>query len=174
MGVFKVIRNTNDGLEYMYHALNYVCYGHTDSDKRYSINTDIFHACDQFLWVKKYYGKTSMNPVFHFIVVYDARKVFSIDIAECDSRSIASYFSDKYQIVWCIHQKRMSKKYGGTSSLYHAHFVMNSVNYKDGRLFGGNRAEIYDFLNHIKKVTRDHSWIVQYGSDDSYENNMKV
>lgn len=81
------------------------------------------------------------------------------------SRSIASYFSDKFQIVWCIHKKPYSKKYGGCASVYHAHFVMNSVSYINGKMFGGSNSEIYAFLDHIKKVTGDKSWIVQHGSD---------
>ena len=44
MGIFKIIRNTNDGLEYMNNALNYALCGHTDFDKRYSLNTDIDNA----------------------------------------------------------------------------------------------------------------------------------
>jgi len=68
-----VIRNTNDGLKYMYNALNYVTYGHTDYDKRYSLNTDIDNAYEQFLAVKNYFYKTSGNFVFHFVVVYNAK-----------------------------------------------------------------------------------------------------
>lgn len=112
----------------MYNALNYVVHGHTDYDRRYSLNTDIDNVYEQFL-------------------------------------SIASYFSDKYQVVWCIHKKPCSKKYGGCASVYHAHFVMNSVSNIDGKMFGGSCAEIYSFLEYIKKVTGDKSWIVQYGSD---------
>ena len=67
MGIFKVIRNTNDGLQYMYNALNYVCYEHTDYDKRYSPNVDIDNAYEQFLLVKRYFYKTSGNPIFHFM-----------------------------------------------------------------------------------------------------------
>ncbi|MDE6087145.1 MAG: relaxase/mobilization nuclease domain-containing protein [Oscillospiraceae bacterium] len=167
MGVFKVIRNTNDGLNYMRNALNYVIYGHTDYDKRYSLNTDINNACEQFLAVKRYFYKTSGNPVSHFIVTYHARTTCgdNIEIAESLSRSIAAYFSDRYQMVWCIHKKSCSKKYGGCASIYHAHFVMNSVSYMDGRMFGRSNSEIYAFLDHIKRVTGDNSWIVQYGSD---------
>lgn len=76
MGIFKVIRNTDDGLQYMYNALNYVLYGHTDYDKRYSLNTDIDNAYEQFLLVKRYFYKTSGNPLFHFIVVYDAKSTW--------------------------------------------------------------------------------------------------
>lgn len=167
MGIFKIIRNTNDGLEYMYNALNYITYGHTDYDKRYSLNTDIYNTYEQFLLIKKYFGKTSGNPVFHFVVVYDAKSTWgdNIEIAESMSRSIASYFSDRYQLVYCIHKEYRKKKYGGCASIYHAHFVMNSVSYIDGKMFSGNRSELYAFLERIKKVTGDKSWIVQYGSD---------
>ena len=107
MGIFKVIRNTNDELQYLYNVLNYTMGIHTDYDKRYSPNVDIYHAYEQFLSVKKYFGKTSGNPAFHFIVVYDARSTWgdNYERAESMSRSIASYFSDKYQIVYAIHRK---------------------------------------------------------------------
>ena len=167
MGIFKIIRNTNDGLKYMYNTLNYVLNGHTDFDNRYSLNTDIDNAYEQFLLVKKYFGKTSGNPVFYFIVIYNAKSTWgdNYSMAESLSRSIASYFSDRYQLVYGIHRKPCSKKYGGCASIYHAHFIMNSVSYIDGKMFSGNRSEIYAFLDYIKKVTEDISWIVQYGSD---------
>ncbi len=168
MGVFKVIRNTNDGLNYMYNAINYVTYGHTDYDKRYSLNTDIDNAYEQFLTVKRYFYKTSGNPVFHFVVVYDAKTTWgdNIERAEYLSRSIAAYFSDRYQLIWCIHKKLHSKKYGGCASVYHAHFIMNSVSYIDGKMFSGSNSELYAFLEHIKKITGDNSWIVKYGKED--------
>lgn len=169
MGIFKIIRNTNDGLEYMYNALNYVLGGHTDYDKRYSLNTVIYNAYEQFLLVKKYFYKTSGNPVFHFVVVYNAKSTWgdNIEIAESMSRSITSYFFDRYQVVWCIHKEPRKKKYGGCASIYHAHFVMNSVSYIDGKMFGGSNSEIYAFLEHIKRVTGDNSWVVKYGKDDN-------
>ena len=44
MGIFKVIRNTNDELQYLYNVLNYTMGIHTDYDKRYSPNVDIYNA----------------------------------------------------------------------------------------------------------------------------------
>lgn len=78
---------------------------------------------------------------------------------------LISYFSNKYQIVYAIHRKPCSKKYGCCSSVYHAHFVMNSVSYMDGAMFSGNRSELYAFLEYIKQVTGDKSWVTQYGSE---------
>lgn len=167
MGIFKIIRNTNSELQYMYNALNYVLYGHTDYDKRYSLNTDIDNAYEQFLLVKKYFYKTSGNPIFHFIVSFNTRttRYNDLEYTEYLCRNIAGYFADKYQIIWCIHDKSTSKRYGGIASVYHAHFVINSVSYIDGKMFSGSYADIYTFFEHIKRVTGDKSWIVEYGSD---------
>lgn len=41
---------------------------------------------------------------------------------------------------------------------------MNSVSYIDGKMFSGNKSEMYDFLEYIKKVTGDKSWHIEYGS----------
>ncbi len=175
MGIFKIIRNTDSGLQYMYYALNYVTKGHTDYDKIYSYNVDKDYAYEQFLFVKKYFNKTSGNSVFHFMISFNTRTTRYSDLVYTENicRSIADYFTNEYQIIWCIHEKRTSKKYGGIASVYHAHFVMNSVSYINGKMFGGSYAEIYAFLYHLKKVTRDDSWIVQHGSDKdkSYEIN---
>ena len=106
-------------------------------------------------------------PYFILLWLYNAKNTWgdNFERAEYFSRSIAMYFSDRYQIVYGIHKKPCSKKNGGCASIYHAHFVMNSVSYIDGKMFSGNRSEMYDFLEYIKKVTGDKSWIVQYDSD---------
>lgn len=172
MGVFKVIRHTDGGYDYMNNALKYVIYGHTDYDNTGSPNVDIYLAAEQMHHVKKYFDKCSGNPVFHFIVVYNTRTAYEVERAKHITRCIANYFADRYQIVWGVHEKRMSKKYGGVSSMYHAHFVMNSVSYIDGKMFSGDYADIYAFLEHIKSVTNDRSWTIRYGSDK--ENSCEV
>ena len=136
-------------------------------------NGDIYNAYEQFLFVKKYFGKTSGNPVFHFIVVYNAKSTWGNNdehTAEMSHR-IASYFSDRYQIVYGIHHKPCYNKCGKCTSLYHVHFIMNSVSYIDGKMFSGNCTEIYAFLEHIKRVTGDKSWTMEYDSDKENGNN---
>ena len=53
---------------------------------------------------------------------------------------------------------------------------MNSVSYIDGKMFSGNRTEMYAFLEHIKRVTGDNSWNVEYGSDkgNSYNSDYEA
>ena len=165
MGVFKVIRHTDGGYDYFNNAVNYAVHGHTPYGNAESPNVDIEYAVKQMHYVKKYYDKRSGNPVFHFIVVYNTRTAYNIERAKSITRSIANYFASRYQIVWGIHEKHMSKRYGSVSSMYHAHFVMNSVSYIDGKMFGGSRSEIYAFLEHIKRMSNDNSWTLRYGSN---------
>lgn len=78
------------------------------------------------------------------------------------SHSIASYFADRYQIVYGIHNKPCYNKYERCTSLYHAHFIMNSVSYIDGKMFSENHSEIYAFLDYIELVTGDDFWNMKY------------
>ena len=165
MGIFKVIRHTDGGYEYLNNAVNYVLYGKASYDCVGSPNTSLEYPLEQMHYVKKYFDKTSVNPLFHFIVVYNTRTAYDLECAKSVTRTIANYFADRYQIIWCVHEKHMSKRYGGVSSMYHAHFVMNSVSYIDGKMFCGDYTEIYAFLDYIKSVTYDKSWKLVYGSD---------
>ena len=165
MGVFKIIRHTDGGYDYFNHAVNYVIHGHTDFGNAGSPNVNLECAVEQMHYVKKYFDKRGGNPIFHFIVVYNTKTAYDIGRAKSITRHIADYFADRYQIVWGVHEKRMSKRYGGVSSMYHAHFVMNSVSYIDGKMFRGDYSEIYAFLEHIKRMTNDKSWTLRYGSD---------
>lgn len=173
MGILKIIRKTNDGLNYMYNALNYVLGIHTDYDKRYSPNTDINDAYNQFLIVKKYYGKTGGNPVFHFIVSYDSKTTYGNDYdrAAYLSRRIAEYFSAKnYQVVYGIHCKSRKKCGGYCASFYHTHFIVNSVNYYTGKMYPGNKMDEHELLSHIKNITGDPNWIIEYDTNSNIKN----
>jgi len=165
MGIFKMIRHTDGGYDYLNHAVNYVLYGKASCDCIGSPNTSLEYPLEQMHYVKKYFDKTGGNPLFHFILSYTIRTAYDVERAKSVTRMIADYFANRYQIIWCVHEKHMAKKYGSVSSMYHAHFVMNSVSYVDGRMFGGSRSEIYTFLDYVKRVTGDMSWIIEYGSD---------
>ena len=167
MGVFKVIRHTDGGYDYLNHAVNYVVFGKAASDCVGSPNTSLQCPIEQMHYVKKYFDKRSVNPLFHFIVAYNTRSAYDLERAKQMTRKIAEYFASRYQIVWCVHEKHMSKgrSHYGMATMYHAHFIMNSVSFKDGRMFSGDHAEMYSFLDHIKSVTRDRSWKTVYGSD---------
>lgn len=170
MGIFKYIRHTDGGMEYMRNAINYIVGGHDYEDHSYSPNVDLSDAYNQFYMVRQYFGKVSGNPVFHFIVTFSARSTCGdvYDRAEYLSKRIALYFADRYQVICGIHRKYRKNKYGIGASYYHAHILINSVSYVDGKMFAGNKSEIYSFLEYIKKMTGDKYWREIDGSNRPY------
>ena len=93
----KVKRDTDGGEQYLKSSTNYVmkkpetvffgCYGVTPC----SPDT----AFTQMMLVKKYYGKTSGNPLIHLIVSYDGCVETIFDAIET-SKSIVTYFTSRY------------------------------------------------------------------------------
>ena len=171
MGLLKIIHHTDGGYNYMNNAINYVAFGKASYDCIGSPNVSLHCPHDQFHAVKQYFDKRGGNPLFHFIVVFHPRTAYDVERAKLISKAIAGYFADRYQIIWCVHQKSMSSKFGSVSSMFHAHFVMNSVSYIDGRMYRGDYTETYQFLDFIKQITGDNSWRITYGSDKDAEIN---
>ena len=87
------------------------------------------NAYNQMYNVKEYYGKTGDNPVMHFVVSYDRSTVTEPQTACEYTDKIADYFKDRYQMITAIHQEDQG------NSLYHAHIIMNSVDYNTGKLY---------------------------------------
>lgn len=84
MGTLKIRKQTDGGMNYMANVLDYTVRGHGYEDRAYSPNVDIYDCFNQFYKVKEYFGKTSGNPVYHFIVTYN-----SGIIKEDNSRKLA-------------------------------------------------------------------------------------
>ncbi len=144
----------------MRNVVDYVIRGHSDKDHSFSPNVDLSEAYNQFYMVRQYFGKTSGNPVFHFIVSFSANSTWGDNYKRAAdfSRSIASYFADRYQVIGSVHKKHRYNKYGNCVSIYHAHILINSVSYVDGKMFAGNKSDIYSFSEHLKLVTGDEKW----------------
>ena len=88
MGVFKVIRHTDGGYEYLNHAVNYVVFGKAASDRVGSPNTSLVEPIEQMHYVKKYFDKRSVDPLFHFIVAYDPRSAYDLERAKHDQEEL--------------------------------------------------------------------------------------
>ncbi len=153
MVAVKLIRNTYGGLEYLYRACRYV-----DNTERaiyingFGVNPyDLNDAYDQMLEVKRYYGKTSGNPLAHFVVSFDGTVQEPLRAIEL-GQQIAAYFTPSYQLMWCIHQKHQGDSY------YHMHMALNSVSYVDGRMFHFGKPEMNAFLAYVRSVTGCSVW----------------
>lgn len=105
------------------------------------------NAYNQMYNVKEYYGKTGDNPVMHFVVSYDHSTVTEAQTACEYTDKIADYFKDRYQMITAVHQEDQG------NSLYHAHIIMNSVDYNTGKLYHSGLDELKQLAMHVHDVT---------------------
>ena len=83
----------------------------------------------------------------HFVVSYDKKTVADAETAIDYTDKIADKFKSDYQMLTAVHQEDQ----GG--SLYHAHIVMNSVNYNTGKLYHSGLHELSELAKHVHEVT---------------------
>ena len=105
-------------------------------------------ACEQMLAVKKYYGKTTGNQPIHLVVSYD-------DLVKTEEQAcaltcrMAAYYKDNYQVLFCTHEKdRLCEKYN-----YHMHMIINSVSYRDGKMFISSIENMNRFCEYVTEIT---------------------
>lgn len=147
MVILREYKKLDGGEAYLRNA----CYYVTDeralavggSGVNYSDPDTAFH---QMMSVVAAYGKQGYNPVYHFVVSYDA-SVVDENTACRYAKEIASYFDGRQQYLYCTHAKDRS------SSGYHCHLVVNPCSYVDGRMLRDDFVEKNRFLDHIKAVT---------------------
>ena len=103
-------------------------------------------AFDQMYRVKKYFGKTSGNPLVHIIVCYD-KYVLEGQTAARLSWSIASYYMKGFQYIVCTHAKDHECNH------FHCHIILNSVSFKDGKMFHSGIQEMSEFCDYVGWIT---------------------
>ena len=103
-------------------------------------------AYEQMLAIKKYYGKTSGNQLIHLIISYDS--LVTAEGQACAlSCKLASYYQNSYQVLFCTHAKDRS------CSNYHMHMIVNSVSYRDGKMFNSSIENMNQFCDYVTNVT---------------------
>lgn len=149
----KLIRNTYGGTDYLRNCCVYPAkQSKKDSRELCGYGTygvDLINpenAYHQMRLIKIYYGKEFNNPLIHYIVSYDGC-VKSADKACNVTQKISEYFTESYQLIWAVHHRPREE------SDYHAHIILNSVNYKNGMMYHSDIGEIKRFCYHVRKVT---------------------
>ena len=103
-------------------------------------------ALEQMRRIRKYFGKSTYNPLIHFIICFD-ECVMNKDEACNYTREIVTELAKKFQMCIAIHEKDRDYAH------YHAHVVMNAVSYKDGKLFHSGFAELNEISRKVSDVT---------------------
>lgn len=153
MDILKLKRVTRGGDSYLNNAIGY-CFKEKLEPGEALIETVGYGVSSrnpgaaylQMYAVKKYYGKTGDNPLIHFIISFDNR-VSNAETACIYTKQIADFFRHDYQLETAVHMENQ----GG--SQYHAHIVMNSINYNNGRLYHSGISELQQFARYIYNIT---------------------
>lgn len=147
MAVFKIVNKPYLDPEDIYREIRYI-YNPEKCIYKNSINlisADPYIIMNQFLYVKSFYGKQGGKQLEHFVLSLDT---------ECEERDVEirvliilasfllSEFQD-YQMTCAIHN---------SSKNLHVHFIMNSVNMKNGKHFRLTRQEFNNFMYNIGEL----------------------
>lgn len=150
----KRITDNGDGRGYFCHCVDYAYKEKLEPDealietKGYGVcDTNADYTYEQMQAVKKYYGKIGDNPIMHFVVSFD-RKTVKDEATACKyTEEIAAFFKNDYQAISAVHKEDQ------INSLYHAHFVVNTVNVNDGKLYQSGKSELKQLAMHVHEVT---------------------
>lgn len=124
----------------------------TDPDKCYGLiggcgvnPFDPKEMAFQMQMIKKSFGKEDFGrrQLRHIIVSLQPEWEVPSKIALAIANDIAAFYSDRYQIIFGIHQD---------TEHIHIHFVQNTVSYLDGKMFSGAFKELDSFKAYVKEV----------------------
>ena len=134
---------------YLWNACEYVLDSRAIRPGGYGVSPySLRDVCEQMLAVKKYYGKTTGNQLIHLIVSYDD-SVKTEEQACALTYRLASYYKNDYQVLFCTHEKdRSCSRY-----CYHMHMMINSVSYRDGKMFISSIENMNQFCDYVTEIT---------------------
>ena len=159
-----IIRNTYGGDLYLRKGCFYV----TNHQRAYAPGghgvdyTDAYSCYDDMVAVKRYYGKTSDNPLLHIVVSYDYG-VKDIETASELGKRCARYFDSQYQNVFCTHEADHE------CSFFHTHIIVNSVSYKDGKLISSWYGYMQQFCQFVAYVTNQKPYLTLKNKANDFE-----
>lgn len=111
----------------------------------FSANPEI--AADQFEIVARNFGKNFGTHLRHMVMSFGEEEYVDVHTAKCIAYQIAEYYADDYQIVYAVHTD---------AKHINIHFVMNTVSYRTGKKYGGDRADYHRFIEHMWSVLKDY------------------
>ena len=82
----------------------------------------------------------------HFVITFDPKTFHDSEKAFEIAEKCAQYYGDDHQIVYAVHEDK---------GHVHAHFVMNTVRYTDGKKYRGTQKDLYDFTKYGTNVLHD-------------------
>jgi len=102
--------------------------------------------------IAEVYGKTEGLRLRHMVLSFSAeemkfgrtRKYIEV---ERIAQYAASYYKNDYQIIYAVHEDAKN---------LHIHFVMNTVSYRTGRKYRGDKADYYAFQSYLGSFLKEY------------------
>ncbi len=155
MAVVKLVNETYRSNNVTYHdsleaVINYILFDKKSKRPRNyfgGIGVDPFCAAYQFRAIKSYFRKSeeSRRQARHFVVSFETESTIDAYTASLIAVEIAKYYSPRYQIIYAVHEN--------TENI-HVHFVMNTVGYIDGRMYGDGYGDYYRLCSYVDKIVK--------------------
>lgn len=112
-------------------------------------NVNVYNATEQFNAVKTYFEKhDDHRKIRHIVIDFDPKRILltALDAEEIAKR-ICLYYSNRYQIVYGIHENTEQP---------HIHIVFNATSFVDGRQYSEGEDDYYRFCNFVNEVVREY------------------
>lgn len=98
------------------------------------------HAAYEMWLVARSWGNDSRLRARHFVLSFSPQESMMFGTSrwyhmDRIARHVCALYCDNYQIFYAIHRHETHD---------HIHFVMNPVNYRNGRKYGGKKKDYYD------------------------------
>ncbi len=140
----------------------------TSKDLVGGIGVNCENAYERMQFVKHFYGKEGGREYIHFAVSFKGKK--DVDTAYFIAQNIADLYED-FQVLFAVHINTANT---------HIHFIINSVNVKDGHKFSQSKSDLQrlkDKINLIadkyglnaEEITVDEDDYFDFEDDAEYE-----
>ena len=111
------------------------------------IGINPYNAAFQFRAVKRYFRKDdeSRRQLRHFVVSFENGLCVDAYTAFILAGEIAKYYSDKYQIIYAVHED---------TDNVHIHFGMNTVSYVDGSMYSEGYGDYFRLKYFVENLVK--------------------
>lgn len=160
MPVLIMINKSYNDEEALHNVIGYICRGGYGYIGGYGV--DPRYAAEQMQLVKQLWGKEQGRQVRHFIVSFDRAEFVSYEKIMQIGFDICRYYH-KYQSVYGLH--------GDTDHL-HLHFAVNTVSYKDGKMYAEGISDWHRLRGYIQGLMPQ--WYVDLRVSDGTNSRSNV
>lgn len=110
------------------------------------------NTADAMEGVARVYRKDSGVHLRHSVLSFAPEEGVSVADAKAIAKEAIKYYRSDYQIIAAVHED---------TDHPHIHFVMNTVSYRDGAKYHGEKKDYYAFQQYMNEIVRPYGTHVE-------------